>query len=399
MTESLRAVVVGAGAWGLPAAAELARRGHATTLVDQVGPAHRLASSHGATRIWRLAHPDRRRVRLARRAVDAWRRLEGSTGAPVLLAPGLLWRDRECEAVAAALAAEGVEHVQVGAADVGRFFRGLRANGVDAVWQPEAGPVLAAEALAAQLGRFRAAGGQQRYGARVAAVEAGGPEGSGGAGPMVVRTSEGALEADVVVVAAGPWSAALLAGLGVRVPLRPVLEQVVYVGGTADEDLPCLIDGPGEDTDEPSCYAMPTPGRGYKMGLEREVRSLDPTRPDLDPDRSPSAQAEAAVAARIRRDLPEVDPTVTGSEVCSWTYGPAGEFVIDTAVAGRVVYACGDSGEGFKFSALMGEVLADLAEGHEPDADVAAFALGRFGGDPPPPPTTASLLHPVRSDP
>ena len=36
------------------------------------------------------------------------------------------------------------------------------------------------------------------------------------------------------------------------------------------------------------------------------------------------------------------------------------------------------SGEGFKFSALMGELLADLAEGAEPDPDVASFGLARF---------------------
>ena len=43
-----------------------------------------------------------------------------------------------------------------------------------------------------------------------------------------------------------------------------------------------------------------------------------------------------------------------------------------------MVLACGDSGEGFKFSALMGLLLADLAEGRAPDADVASFSLARF---------------------
>ena len=61
---------------------------------------------------------------------------------------------------------------------------------------------------------------------------------------------------------------------------------------------------------------------------------------------------------------------------------PDGRFVIDRLPDG-VVIACGDGGEGFKFSALMGLVLADLAEGRTPDADVATFALAgrptRFG--------------------
>ena len=53
---------------------------------------------------------------------------------------------------------------------------------------------------------------------------------------------------------------------------------------------------------------------------------------------------------------------------------PDGRFVVDLP-AGGVVLACGDCGEGFKFSALMGLVLADLAEGRTPDADVATLAL------------------------
>ena len=66
------------------------------------------------------------------------------------------------------------------------------------------------------------------------------------------------------------------------------------------------------------------------------------------------------------------------SQVCSWTDSPDGRFVLDRLLDGRVVLACGDSGEGFKFSALMGELLADLAEGVPPDPDVASFGLGRF---------------------
>ena len=103
----VRVVVVGAGAWGLPAAAELARRGHGVELVDRHGPGNAYGSSSGPTRLWRLSHPDRVRVRLARRAVDAWRRLESRCGEELLLRRGLLWRDAGSNAgLAEALTAE-----------------------------------------------------------------------------------------------------------------------------------------------------------------------------------------------------------------------------------------------------------------------------------------------------
>ncbi len=45
-----------------------------------------------------------------------------------------------------------------------------------------------------------------------------------------------------------------------------------------------------------------------------------------------------------------------------------------------VVVACGDSGKGFKYSPAIGEILADLVEGGDPDGDVAAMSARRFAG-------------------
>jgi sarcosine oxidase len=123
---------------------------------------------------------------------------------------------------------------------------------------------------------------------------------------------------------------------------------------------------------------MPTPGVGYKVGLDRPLRDLEPG----DEDRTPDPGLLAAATRRVRRDLRNVPVRPVDVHVCSWTDSPDGRFVIDT-LAGGVVLACGDNGEGFKFSALMGLVLADLAESKAPDRDVASFSLARFSDTPP----------------
>jgi glycine/D-amino acid oxidase-like deaminating enzyme len=92
----------------------------------------------------------------------------------------------------------------------------------------------------------------------------------------------------------------------------------------------------------------------------------------------PDSAISAAISDRVRRNFTELDATVLDAQVCSWTDSPDGRFVIDTVADGRVVVAAGDSGEGFKYSAFMGPVLADLAEGVPPDDDVAWFGLARF---------------------
>jgi sarcosine oxidase len=370
----MRVVVVGAGAWGLPAAAELAGRGHEVTLVDRSGPANDLSSSPGPTRLWRLTHPDPVRVRLALRSVEAMERLEARTGTTVHLRRGLLWRDDAGPGdVHEALRGEGVAHEVVDPQDVGRFLPGLRPDDRPAVWCEGAGPVLAAASMRAQLGLFEAAGGVLER-ALVRGVE---PV-AGGVRVHVDRQAP--LTADVAVLAPGPGAVGLLEGLDVRLRLRPRLEQVVHFGDAADpgatDGYACFVDRPhfADDGDEvPNLYAMPTPGRGYKVGIDRPLRDLV----EGDTDRTPSERTTADITDRVRRDITGVPPRPLDAQVCSWTESPDGRFVLDT-LPGGVVLACGDSGEGFKFSALMGLVLADLAEGRTPDADVAAFSLARF---------------------
>jgi glycine/D-amino acid oxidase-like deaminating enzyme len=368
----VKCVVIGAVAWGLPAAAELARRGHRVTLVDRYGALNAMSSSLGPTRLWRLADPDPARVRLAVRGVEAMQRLADRAGVSVFETRGLLWRDdQSLVPLVSTLEQVGVHHTAIQSADVGRFFPGLRPDGRDAVWQPEAGIVLAAASLHAQLRLFESASGATVLIRRVTDVE------FASGGVRVAMADGTVIDADVAVVAAGPGAGALLARLGVDVATHPYLEQVVHFGDPArpgaTDRLPCLFDGP--DDHRAGIYAMPSPGVGYKVGLDVPLRDYR----DGDLDRTPDPARTAAIRERVRSDLASVVPTVLDAQVCSWTDSPDGRFVVDR-LDGGVVIACGDSGEGFKYSALMGEVLADLAEGRTPDADVAALSRARFAG-------------------
>lgn len=374
----MRALIVGGGAWGLPAAAELATRGHEAVLLDRHGLANPYQSSSGPTRLWRLAHPDALRVRLAVRGVAAMERLARRSGTEVCLRRGMLWRDDvSAPAVDDALAAEGIPHTAVDAADVGRFFPGLRPDGRPAVWHADAGPVLAAAALRAQAQLLERAGGTVVAGPVVREVETSDHG-------VVLRCADGqTFRGDVVVLAPGPGAGPLLANLGIELPLHPHLEQVVHVGDpaqpSATDEMPCLYDGPHDEPGadrQPGMYAMPTPGTGYKIGLDLPLRDL--TEDDL--DRTPSEAVTAQILERLDRQHTRLPTRALDAQVCSWTTSPDGRFVIDT-LPGGVVVACGDSGEGFKFSALMGEVLADLAEGRAPDSDIDSFSLARFSGD------------------
>jgi sarcosine oxidase len=364
----MRIVVVGTGVMGLSAARVLAERGHEVIGLDQFGVGSGLASSSGLTRIWRLAHPDRPRVRLAAWTVELWRRLERDTGRQLLLQSGLLWRGGEAESVASSLAAENVTHEIIDQAAQQRRFPELRWQpGRPVVWQPEAGTVWAAEALAASGELLLRAGGQLLDAVKVTSVE------NRAGGGVQILTDSRRFEADVAVVTTGPWASTFLAGLGIEIPLAPVLEQVTYVrgGDVPWQERPCVIDVP-DDGISFGMYGVPTPGTGYKIGIDEPVRVFDPS----SADRSPDLVRQQVVVDRVRADIPGFDASPIRSELCAWTDSPDGKFILDRV--GDVVIGCGDSGQGFKFHPMFGEVLADLADGATPHADARCFVLARF---------------------
>src|SRR5262245_10981184 len=84
-------LVVGLGALGSAALYQLAKRGVAALGIDAFDPPHRYGSSHGDTRITRLALGEGAHyVPLARRSHEIWRELEAASGRSLLRTVGCL---------------------------------------------------------------------------------------------------------------------------------------------------------------------------------------------------------------------------------------------------------------------------------------------------------------------
>ena len=363
----MRIVVVGAGVMGLSAGRVLAERGHEVTVLERFTVGNPMASSSGATRIWRIAHPDPSVVRLGRWNTDLWETLEAQCGRALRLHRGLLWRGGDADRVRHAMTAAGVKHDVVDEEAQRRLFPELRWQpGRPVLWQPEAGVILAADALTASADLLSRHGGELLTGRTVLSVE----QSTDG---VRVVTDGDTLTADAAVVTAGPWAGQLLAGLGLDVALRPVMEQITYIrGGDMPWEIrPCLIDVPDEGGSF-GLYAMPTPGVGFKVGIDEPIGEFDAR----SAERSPDLARERTTVERIKRDLPGLDATPLRSEVCAWTASPDHRFILDRV--GDVVIGCGDSGEGFKYLPMFGQVLADLAEGKSSHPDAGTFDLRRL---------------------
>lgn len=402
MSQRVQTIVVGGGLVGSAAASRLARRGADVVLLERFDAGHVRGASHGASRIYRTTYTEPEYLDLAIEAHGLWLELEAATGADLLtitggVASGGPALQMHLADLAAALGSRGVPHELVTAPEAAERWPGLAFEGSVLVEPTTAGRLHADRAVAALQADAVAHGARVVHGRRVTAIE----DVPGG---VCVRTEPEAvaessdddvaeLVAQRVVVAAGAWSADLLAGAG-GAPARQGLRGLASLTVTQEQPAhfaardprtpwPSFTHDPGPDVVGPGrrwpsgAYGLETPGEGVKVGFHGVGPVTHPDRRSFRPDDGQLAQLRDYVAACV----PGVDPGSFAAVSCTYTTTPDHDFVLDRV--GRVVVAAGFSGHGFKFGPALGRVLADLAdEALRPDDPVGArperFALARL---------------------
>jgi sarcosine oxidase len=289
-------VVIGLGAMGSAALCQLARRGIRVTGIEQFAVGHERGSSHGPTRMIRLAHFENNSyVPLLRRAYELWRELENLAQQTLVVKTGIAEiGPPDGELVRGTLAAAsryGLPHTVLDGKSLMRRHPNFKLpQTYVAVLQPDGGYIEAAAAIEANIRIARAAGAVVRTSETVAAIE---PHAKG----VRIRTDRAAIDADGVVVAAGPWMGKLLPELSL--PLR-VTRQVVGWFAPADAEqfaadrFPVFI----LETRHGHHYGFPIHGRsGMKIAKHHHARE------EVDADtyrRTVSADDEAIIRAPRR---------------------------------------------------------------------------------------------------
>jgi monomeric sarcosine oxidase len=321
--------VVGAGVMGCATAWALTARGAGVTVLEQFDLDHDHGSSHGRSRIVRLAYPDPYWVRLAQEAQAGWRRLEAEGGRKLLQLHGLVELGSSPHLTSAdALAACGVEYELLDADGV-RALGATLPDGWAALHQPEAGIVLADDARRAFLDGARSRGARVETGRRVVSVDE--------------------LEGDVVVLTAGPWIRRLVPDL----PVKVTRETVVYF--RVDKPQASIVELDAGTRGHAS-FSLHDPVHGLKAGRQHTGVEAEP-----DAEGGPDADLVDSVAAWVAERFPDVDPRPAAAETCLYTTTADESFICERR--GRVVIGSACSGHGFKFAPVVGERLAELALG------------------------------------
>ncbi len=375
-------VVVGLGGFGSAALWRLAGRGADVAGIERHGIGHHLGSSHGATRLFRIAcqeHPGLAPVAL--KSLDLWTRLGDQTGERLVWQSGCLSTgapdSQPVRGAAAAAAAAGVPVTRLSHGELlarQPQYAGLAPQDV-AVWDPGAGICYPERNVRAQTAAARALGADVYPHTMVTAIEP-------GPGGVTVRTPTAQWQASQVVVAAGAWLGRLVPGL----PLAPRRTPLYWFRPRDQRSAEFTLDRfPAFIWERPDGEVL----WGHGSAEDYDVKvGLDPARASvstaIDPeemDRYIHLDSDIDdLTAAVARAFPGLEPRPAKVIPCLVTDSPDEQFLIGR-VSGepRIVVAGGDSGHGFKHAAGVGELLAQIVARERPYCATDFLDPARFG--------------------
>ncbi len=382
MTTAQHILIVGAGIFGVTAAAELNRRGHNVTLIDPGPIPHPLASSTDITKMIRMDYgQDDFYFDLMEAAFEGWDGWNAAWGRKYYHEDGFLMMKKT------ALSAGSFEY---------ESFQRIRARGhqpqrmnseqlaqdhplwqaeeyVDGYLSPRAGWAESGNVVAKIARGLAAAGVDVREGK---AFERFIEDGSRVVGVVTADGSE--FRADVVLMATGAWTPVYL----------PYLSDVMWaVGLPAIHFQPEHIDRftpPGfrpwaADISNTGFYGFPKDRSGVvKVGNHGKGVPIHPIN---DPRKLPDGTVEM-FRDFVAGTFPALaDAPIVKTHLCLYCDTWDGDLWIDhDPDRPGLVVAAGGSGHGFKFAPMLGGIIADVVE-QKPNRFAARFAWRERTGD------------------
>ncbi len=266
----------------------------------------------------------------------------------------------------------GVETSVIGPDDVARLATEVSIEGVSvAAFEPGSGYADPDATIAGLIEAGQRHGGELLTNTRVTAVRSAGGRITG------VETTDGTIDAPLVVLTAGAWSSALLEPLGMTLPVEVWMTQ--WLGVEVDPPPAVSMPTVGDGVSGSYFRAMRSGSRELLVGLggvgRREVAELD--EPESSIPGHLSATARDRVAARLAapRDV----------RTSGWRSGPVAQTPDALPIIDRhpglegLFFTAGDCGSSFKTGPAIGRALAEWALRGRPEVvDINPFRLARF---------------------
>lgn len=370
MSQSPDVLVLGLGAMGAATLLHASGQGASVLGIDRYQPPHTHGSTHGESRITRLAIGEGAEyVPLVQRSHQLWRDLETATGESLYHAcGGLIMSSGDAapmhgqasffDNTVAVAKAHGIGHDLLDADAIAARWPQFQLTGSErGYFEAEAGYLRPEACVAAQLAEATARGARIRTGERFLSF-------SQDARGVLVQTDRNVYRPGVAVLCLGAWLPGLLRIPALRVT-RQVLQwfEVQHPADYAPERFPIFIWNWGQSADQ-VFYGFPDLGGGVKVAAESHD-SCDPDQVDREVS---AASIEAMYRWHIQGRLRGVLPEARRAATCLYTEAPGSRFWIDRYPNNGPIVVSACSGHGFKHSAAIGEALAAWAlRGQRPD--------------------------------
>lgn len=369
-------IIIGAGSMGMPAGYFLAKQGKNVLLLDSFDPPHTQGTHHGETRIIRHAYGEGEGyVPLALRAQELWSALEQESGKQLFYQTGVINVGKASspfiqEVIKSAntysLPLEILEKPEIEAK-----WPGIAAKEDEiACLEPNSGVLRVEDCITAYRELAVKYGATILPNTKVTNVSILKDE-------VIISANNHEYKGKSVIVTAGAWASQLLQQAGIDLPLTVLRKTFSWFN--CPEELYSMEKFPAFafETTDGTYYGFPSiEGAGLKVGRHDGGREMDPD--GVRPEFGAFPEEAGNVTSFIRSYMPQVNDMKMG-KTCMYTMTPDEHFIIDTHPEHpNVVFACGFSGHGFKFSSVVGEQLAELVQEGTSTYDLSLFAADRF---------------------
>lgn len=375
----MKIAIIGAGAAGSATARFAAREGHQVTIFEQFRLDHDRGSSYGPSRIIRRSYPDRLYSSLMDEAYRLWDGLEAEAGEELhVRSGGIFFGPRDHKDIVGTI--DALEYTKTAfdllAPDQARQrFPGMAFEADETViYQDDGGFLLASNVVRAQVRLALAYGAEWRDETKVLELES-----KNGGTYLTYQDPDGLHHElfDRVAVTAGPWTRQFLAELDL--PLETTRQHQIYVrpkpapgpSPFAVGRFPVWIDA------RSGMYGFPLHdgSPGVKIAGLTHGDVIDPEGTERDVDLAHIEEVKRYMANR----LPTLGVDVIDTKVCIFTNAPDEHFLLDAIPRlPGAFFASACSGHGFKFSILIGKILAEWLTDSPGDRPLGRFSFKRF---------------------
>lgn len=370
-------IVLGCGGIGSASAFWLSRRAGADVLgLEQFELFHSRGESQDFSRLIRLTYHSDEYTCLTPHSYMAWAVIEDESAVKIVHKTGgltmALKRDSRFQPLidnyARSMNSFGIPFDRIDAQEVMKRFPQWRLDeDVDAIYQPEMGLVDAVRGNAAHiaLARYRGATFLDHCPVTDITPFEGGVE---------LETPRGRFTCRKLIVTAGGWTDKLLAKIGLSLRITVTQEQVTYFATPNLKEFaigrfPTFI-WEGDEL----VYGFPVYGEvATKIGLDASGPVVDPDQRDFLPD----PRREQRAIAWLKKYIPGFLGPILYTKTCQYSMPPDRGFVIDTLPGYPQISVFVGAGHAYKFAALFGKILSELAIDGQTGYPIQAFRTNR----------------------